>query len=175
MKRALLCLILGASIVSVSSCDFFRKIAGRETSEEIAAKQAQIEIQRLAQIKEQKKLDAIKAAKEKAEQDSIAVMQEILAQGKKVLRPMDKGKLNQAPLPFRYYVTIGSFEEPQNAKRIAAKAQEAGFQTEFVTVCGVLTGVFLNPTNSLIEAYHTLQSVKGQDFCPKDAWILDTK
>ena len=74
MKKTYM-LLLVAVMFTVSGCDFFRKLAGRPTSDVIEAKRMEMlaDIQK-KEIREQEIRDSI-AAVQKAEQDSVETLQ----------------------------------------------------------------------------------------------------
>ena len=58
-----------------------------------------------------------------------------------------------------------------NANRVVAAAEKAGMNPVRIPY-GRLVAIGVCPSNSLVQVYHSLESVRSQSFCPKDAWIL---
>ena len=76
MKKSFI--ILLAAMLSLTGCDFFRKLAGRPTSEDI--EQKRIEIMRAQEAAHQARLDSIKLEHQKVV-DSLVIVDSIRQQG----------------------------------------------------------------------------------------------
>lgn len=153
----------------VGSCDFFRSLAGRPTSDEIAAKR---ELIVLAEKMKKNAEDSLRKAEQKRISDSLYVAEALAGEdGKGVLRTGAKS-IREGQLESAYIVMIGTFSESRNAGRLAEKAEEAGFEPLLLECRNGFTAVGINPGNSLTDAYFTLCKAREHDFCPKDAWIL---
>ena len=108
MKKTALLLLFAAAML-VTGCDFFRSLAGRPTSEMIAAKRdslaeaARLEAEEQARLAaaEQQRLAAIAAA-EQFSRDSLAAEEEIRAAKIMVLTPGKLKGLYQTELDKKY-------------------------------------------------------------------------
>lgn len=155
----------------LQGCDFFRKIAGRPTSDEIAAKRARIELE---EARHQARLDSLKLLQQQAS-DSLALLDSIRRSGVMIL-PSDK-LLGQsaAELGCRYLVMVGAFSDAANAGKQAAKAEAEGYKPLIVKYRNGFTAVGLCPSQSLSDAFTAYKTILQKAFCPKDAWILENE
>lgn len=173
-KMTLACALLTLAML-VSGCDFFRKMAGRPTSADIAELRALIEAE--------EREDALKKeAALKARRDSIEAFQRDSAAMAKVIGTRDflvsgtnliSSSAKQA-LPGRYMIVIGAFRDQNNAQKLADSIGEKGHEAVLIRYCNGCTAVGLDPSGTLVDAYRAFQSAKSDGLCPKDAWILDT-
>ncbi|MCR5244695.1 MAG: SPOR domain-containing protein [Bacteroidales bacterium] len=159
---------IAATAALLCGCDSFRRLAGRPTSEDIAAKKVMIEQERAAH---QARLDSLRRV-EKALADSLALLDEIKASKTMILTTADIKGAAAAGLQYRYYVVVGTFGDRQNAQGLAAKAEAAGYSSQLIPYRNAFTSVGVGGTNSLAEAWATLGKVKGEKFCPVDVWVL---
>lgn len=170
-------------LMMVSGCDFFRKVAGRPTSEDIQAKKAEIakvEEEKLIKVREQARLDSLAEvarlaalAEEKAVADSLAA-RAVLEQNKCVMYDLNSLKgLASGELFHRYYIVVGSFRDSSNADKfmtdVAKDSLMAPVKMRFRTG---MVAVGVCPRNKLTEIAEVIGYVKEQKFCPKDAWVL---
>ena len=116
---------------TVSGCDFFRKIAGRPTSDVIEAKRMEMlaDIQK-KEIREQEIRDSI-AAVQKAEQDSVETLQWLKDNGVMIIDASRFGGITADPYldweyatESSYRVILGSFRSRANALRLISNAEE---------------------------------------------------
>ncbi len=167
MKKTFLLLVLTAVTGLVTGCDFFRSLAGRPTSEQLALKRDSLaevarvkaeEEARLAAL-EQQRLAAIAAA-EQFSRDSLAAEEEIRTSKIMVLTPEKlKGTYN-TQLERKYYVVAGSFRERPNAEK-----KLISFRNGFHAIGAA-------PTDSVTVVLSSLKQLKAAKVCPNDAWIL---
>jgi len=156
MRKLAIILSFSVLLCLVSSCDFLRRISGRPTSDEIAAKKTLIQER------------AAKAAQEAGQaRDS-------------VLAAINDSLVATDPLPaspdnWRYSVVVGSFREEDNAQKMLGKVYERGYRGFVVKMNNGLCAVCLCPTNDEKEAEVSLESLKKEPFCPGGAWILENK
>jgi len=168
MKRILVWGAVILAAMSATGCDFFRKVAGRPTSEEIAAKKEYIEIQEAIH---QARLDSL-AKVEKQAADSVAALDVIRAQGALLMGSSRLGGLASASLPYRYYTIIGAFANADNAGRLAEKAASAGLEAVKIPCRNGYTAVGVQPSSRIVEVCAGLPGIQALEFCPKDVWIL---
>lgn len=149
MKKTLVFTALAASVVLLSGCDMFRRLAGRPTSTEIAEKKAIIE-----RVEREKIAQA-----EKARQDSL-----------------EQVRLAEAvPVDYRFSIILGSFKDKGNAEKLAAKVAEKGFKVELKPAAGGLTTVAACPSATADEARDALDRMKAEGFAQFQPWILEKK
>lgn len=154
MKKTLVFAALAASVVLVSGCDMFRRMAGRPTSSEIAEKREWIEF--LEQEKaEQARLDSLEQARKQHEADSVAAAAAVAG--------------------YRYHIVLGSFSVRENAERLAAKAEQNGFPATLHSGASGMTSVTVCPTPSREEAREALKKVLAADFTQAKPWISEKK
>lgn len=186
MKKTYILVILSAMIL-LSGCDFFRKVAGRPTSEDIEAKK--VEIARVEELKvaqqremerEQARLDSIKVAmelqrlaEEKAAQDSLAALETLKNKGFHIYNSYEFKYISKEDLEHRYYVVVGSFSEVSNANRYIKKISKyPEMDPVKIHLRHKRIAVGVSPRNKVTDLAAVIDDVKAKSFCPKDAWIL---
>lgn len=161
--------MLTVVLTVVTGCDFFRKIAGRPTAQDIESKR--IAIMRAEEAAHQARLDSIKKEHQKIV-DSLAMMDSIRQRGGSILNPSSLGGLFATKLEARYYVIIGSFRTRSNAESLLNQASVKGYSPALISFKNGLVAVGVCPVNNLKEAFHSLKQVRQEKFCPSDVWIL---
>ena len=152
MKGAVL-LSLCAATLLVSSCDFFRFLAGRPTSEEIETRRIEME-----RIQEEIRLQA--------ELDSLSQIKGT------ILNPSKLGGLYTTKLEARYSIIVGAFRTRSYAERKLNQCAAAGYTATIVSFRNGLLAISVCPSNSLNETVQKLRELRGNGICPKDGWIL---
>lgn len=170
MKKCLLITLLCSVALLVSSCDLFRKMAGRPTSADIEQKRAMIEAQKNAHEERLDSMDAV----QKQIADSLAVLDSLRLTNSAVLSSRQLTAESKSSLSARYYVIVGAFGKIENAKKLVAKAEANSYKAELIAYANGFTAVGVCASDNLAEAYARLQEVRQSGFCP-DAWILDNK
>ena len=155
-------------LLTFSSCDFFRKVAGRPTAEELEAKKSEILHNQQVQ---QARIDSLMKVKQMLA-DSIAVLDSLREMKGTILNPSSLGGLFSTKLEARYYIIVGAFRSRANAEALLSEASDAGFYPAIVSFKNGLYAVGVAPCNTLSDAFLSLKSVMREDFCPDDAWIL---
>lgn len=173
MRKIVLIILSVLVVVSVSSCDFVRRVAGRPTSEELnqarelkvkivareKAKADSLEAVRLAEVRRADSLKAVAAA------DSA-----LIANTKAIFRKASRiGKMD--PLEYPYYISLGIFRNKENSAMKIGQAQRAGYE---VTIgrCGPCEVILICPCKTKAEAVTAYEEVSRKRFCPQDAFIL---
>ena len=170
MKKTYILLIL-ASLLTLTGCDFMRKLAGRPTSEDVENKR--IEILRAEEAALQARLDSLRNVEKRMIQDSLNALDSIRQLGGSILNPASLGGLFATKLEARYYIILGSFRARANAEALFKVAKEAGYKPALISFGkGGLIAVGVCPVNKLPDAFVALNNVKKESFCPKDVWIL---
>ena len=135
----------------MTSCDFFRKIAGKPTSKDI--ERMRIE----AQAKKQRQLDSIN----KAKADSLARI---------AAEEAAKKALND-----RFYVILGSFKVPGNAERMYAFLEKNNYTPRNIRFKNGFDLVSAASTNNLQEALRIMEDLLSYEYCPDDVWVYDVR
>lgn len=135
--------------LSVTGCDFFRRLAGRPDSEWIAAKAEAI---RMDEERERIRLDSLEKARKAA---------------------ADSARL--ANHRYRFCIILGSFSSKENAERYVEEIALKGYKGELLAFRNGTTAVGVCPTDDETQARESLNELQRQDFCPKGAWILERK
>ena len=160
-------------MMTVTGCDFFRKVAGRPTSDVIEMKRLEM----MWDLEE-------KAAREKAYKDSVAKVQqamkdsvealEYIAQCRvSVIAPQKLGGILTKDLTSGYYVILGSFKSGANAQALLRKVQGAGdYSPMLISFRSGMMAVAACPSDKVQDAVANIKELKKWDFCPPDAWIL---
>ena len=169
MRKVFLAIVF-AALVMCSSCDSFRKLAGRPTSAEIEAKRAAIEA--AAARAHQARLDSLEKVK-KQMADSLAMLDSLKKMKGTALRgPAAMGGIVTEGLLKKYYIVVGAFMDKGNALAMKETISKAGYMVELIEFCNGYTAVGLCPSDSPSEIYRSLKRVKGEKFCPDGVWIL---
>ena len=174
MKRNALLFVACAALL-VSGCDFFRNLAGRPTSEDIEAKRAAI-LRAEEEARHQARLDSLEKARQRLA-DSLAALEahllDSLSQTKgTLLNPSRLGGLYTTKLEAKYYIIVGAFRTRAYAERKLNNCNEAGLTGTIISFRNGLLAVGVCPSGSLSETVNQLNVMRGNDICPKDAWIL---
>lgn len=156
--------------LSLSSCDLFRKIAGRPTSADIEKKRSALEMEQKAH---NDRLDSLKLLQTQIS-DSLAALDSIRLQGSSIVEARQLTDQEKSRLPYSYYVIVGAFGNPENAGRFAQQASEAGYPSTLIRYRNGFTAVGVCPTDRIVDAYESLKDVRQSGFCP-DAWILNNR
>ena len=170
MKKSCI-FILIVAMLSLSGCDFMRKLAGRPTSEDVEMKR--LEILRAEEAALQARLDSLRNVEQKMIQDSLNALDSIRQIGGSILNPASLGGLFATKLEARYYIILGSFRSRAHAESLFNVAKSAGYKPALISFGkGGLIAVGVSPVNRLPDAYTALSDVRKEKFCPKDVWIL---
>ena len=184
MKKIFAAISLSVLVLSVSSCDLFRSLAGRPTSAELksAIEKQQSSAQQMQAITEEPAITTEQTAPE----ETIAVAS---PQAKKEEYTMVKreGRM-YVPLAYThtnstlkatpehsYYIIVGIYRQKPTLNKMIKDAHDAGYETFLLEYSNGLTSVGLMPCDNLGEAIDAYAKVSKEDFCPKDACILIAK
>ena len=184
MKKIFAAISLSVLVLSVSSCDLFRSLAGRPTSAELksAIEKQQSSAQQMQAITEEPAI----TTEQTAPDETIAVAS---AQAKKEEYTMVKreGRMS-VPLAYThtnstlkatpehsYYIIVGTYRQRPTLNKMIKDAHDAGYETFLLEYSNGLTSVGLMPCDNLGEAIDAYAKVSKEDFCPKDACILIAK
>ena len=184
MKKIFAAISLSVLVLSVSSCDLFRSLAGRPTSAELksAIEKQQSSAQQMQAITEEPAITTEQTAPE----ETIAVAS---PQAKKEEYTMVKRKGRMSvPLAYThtnstlkatpehsYYIIVGTYRQKPTLNKMIKDAHDAGYETFLLEYSNGLTSVGLMPCDNLGEAIDAYAKVSKEDFCPKDACILIAK
>lgn len=168
MRRAIL-LSLAVSMLAVTGCDFFRRLAGRPTSEDIQNKKIQIELAQAAAL--QARQDSIRRV-EQFRLDSLAALDSISHYGVRIYTPARLSGLAETQLESRYHVMVGVFRLRSNAEKLLSRTQAAGYQGSLISFGNGMFAVGVSPTSNIVDAREALKQVRTEKFCPADMWLL---
>ena len=159
------------TMIMVSSCDFFRHMAGRPDAAWIDAKKARIE---LAQHR--------KDSLEQARRDSAALAARAAADSVQVLDSLRKaGKLRLASnvrsipsswLNSRWGVVVGAFGSETNAARLVSKFEAAGYGCRIYKTRSGLNIVLAAPCNRVADAIRAYRGIQKLPFASKECWVI---
>ena len=161
--------MLMVALPLLTGCDFFRKLAGRPTSEDIEDKR--IAIMRAEEAAHQARQDSIMMEQQKVI-DSIAVMDSIKQQKSNIIKTDSLGGLLETELDARYYIIVGSFRSKANAESLLAIATANGYTPILISFKNGLIAVGVGSSDNIKDAFASLNKVSAEKFCPADAWIL---
>lgn len=163
MKKVII-LLSFLSLMTLTSCDMFRKLAGRPTSSDIEAMRSELAVMEAAY---QARIDSLEMEKQILA-DSLAALESIRNRGTKLVGNV----AYENELPSRYYIVIGSFRDISNAQYLYNQAESKGLNPVVVRFSNGYNAVAVSPANRLTDAYQNLLTVLRFPFCPEDAWIL---
>lgn len=163
-------LLLAVLMMTVTSCDFMRVLAGRPTSKDIEDKR--LEIIKAEEAALQAKLDSIRLQEEKKVADSLATIESFASAGVVMSGPERLGGLVAENLPSRYYVIAGAFKDRKNAQNLADDAAAKGYKSSLLDCRRGMVAVGLCPSDNIAEVGAAYASLRNEAFCPKDAWVL---
>ena len=173
MKQYFYICTLALVMMSVTGCDFLRKVAGRPTSDEIKAKRVEIQHRR-----EQARRDSIAladsvAAVKRAQKDSLDACAFISGNGVMTFSPTRLGGVSGPALQHRYYVVVGSFRQTANAEYMKKNMSEVdGCCPELICFRNGMVVVAAFPSDRLQDVVEGYKRLKTHPACPADAWIL---
>ena len=182
MKKSYI-LLLVAVMMSVTGCDFFRKVAGRPTSELIEAKRQEM----IADLE-------AKAEKKKAVQDSLELVVRNESDSIEAIRFIEEndvriypssglgGVLEDGLKDFDSYdgtlyrVIVGSFRDQANAdkmvKKIGEVGESIGLWAHQIRMHNGMIAVAVRPTDRIQSAVAGIDDLRNCGVCPPDVWIL---
>jgi hypothetical protein len=166
---------------TVTGCDFFRKLAGRPTSEEIEIKRQEM----VADLK-------AKAAREKEVQDSLVLAAKRVADSLAAIASLEESDVrvhsdsnlggiaddgaSGMTVKAGYRVIVGSFKDQKNADKMVEKVSAAGdFNPHQVKMRNGMIAVAACPSDNVQDVLSGMDEMKKCGVCPADAWILKTK
>ena len=185
MKKIFAAISLSVLVLSVSSCDLFRSLAGRPTSAELksAIEKQQSSAQQMQDITEEPAITAEEAA---TPEETIAVAS-TQAEKEEYTMVKREGRMS-VPLAYThtnstlkatpehsYYIIVGTYRQKPTLNKMIKDAHDAGYETFLLEYSNGLTSVGLMPCDNLGEAIDAYAKVSKEDFCPKDACILIAK
>lgn len=173
--RVIISFIMVLSLVS--SCDFFRKLAQRPTSDELEAKRQE----KLSA--EQVKADALDIFRKQIEDSMRTVFAAEAAGAHKVATAQSaaqtaaqrsySGASSANINSYRYYICVGAFEILENAQKRAEKARADGYEAALLPY-DEFTAVGICPTNDYIDALLARDNVIESGYC-SSAWVMYNK
>lgn len=172
-------LILIPVALAATGCDFFRKLAGRPTSDQIAAMAEAIRLEESARI-----ADSLRKALAEPQEDSAATTPAPATPAAQAAStPTASSPVTAtttpsaaAPVPAgdlkRFYVVMASFGNSANANKYASILEAKGYPAtilkrgsyQVVAVCG---------TDDEAAIKQSFDEIRRQDFCPQGVWIID--
>ena len=164
MKRIL---VIGAAVpllLSITSCDLLRTLAGRPTSKDIEAKRAMIEKER--QLKEQRQRDS--AARVAAQLEAAAA-----AAAAAAADAPEQKTATQVNGNFR--IILGTFADKSNATRLSSQAVAAGYDAVILQSSTGRSTVAVRAGATEKEAQELKEKLKKEPFCPAGVWIQARK
>ncbi len=182
MKKNFILIAL-LSLMCLSGCDFFRKVAGRPTSADIQDRKELIAVAEKEKAEaaiekaRQDSLLAVRKAEEEAarlaEQDSLAAC-DYLRSVKCMMYDLKGLKgLSSGHLDHRYYIVVGSFGDASNADKFVARlAADPALEPVKMRFRTGMIAVGVCPRDKIKDVRTSFEEVRTQKFCPKDAWIL---
>lgn len=191
MKKIFAAISLSVLVLSVSSCDLFRSLAGRPTSAELKSaieKQQNATETEKQTITEEPAITTQQAAikEQTAPEETIAVAS-TKAEKEEYTMVKREGRMS-VPLAYThtnstlkatpehsYYIIVGTYRQKPTLNKMIKDAHDAGYETFLLEYSNGLTSVGLMPCDNLGEAIDAYAKVSKEDFCPKDACILIAK
>jgi len=169
------------TLVSVSGCDMFRKLAKRPTSEELEAIRKKIEADKaksedtvvLDSVESQVTLDE-QAQVESGELEAEELVEKIRSAGINIFGPSTLGKVEEGETIPAYCVVLGAFGSPDNVQRLCNKISDAGYKPLTIKTTGSLIIVAAEPSDNLSTVFESYKKISQEAFFPVGAWILSS-
>lgn len=184
MKKIFAAISLSVLVLSVSSCDLFRSLAGRPTSAELksAIEKQQSSAQQMQAITEEPAItteqtapeEAIAVASTQAEKEEYTMVKREGRMSVPLAYTHTNSTLKATP-EHSYYIIVGTYRQKPTLNKMIKDAHDAGYETFLLEYSNGLTSVGLMPCDNLGEAIDAYAKVSKEDFCPKDACILIAK
>lgn len=169
MRRLKIILGFVLLVLSVNSCDFFRRIVNRPTSQYIETKRQLIESQNKAHNNRLDSIDII----QKQIADSLAILDSIRLHNSRLIEVKNLTQASKDSLSYRYYTIIATFSNPDNAQRYSKTIIEQGIAVHKVYYANGYIAIGVKPSNTLSDAYLSMIDVRAN--LSPEAWILDNK
>lgn len=204
MKKIFAAISLSVLVLSVSSCDLFRSLAGRPTSAELESaieKQQNAAETEKQTITEEPAITAQQttiteepagttqqaAIKEQTAPEETIAVASTQAEKEEYTMVKREGRMS-VPLAYThtnstlkatpehsYYIIVGTYRQKPTLNKMIKDAHDADYETFLLEYSNGLTSVGLMPCDNLGEAIDAYAKVSKEDFCPKDACILIAK
>jgi len=157
--------------LSLTGCDWVRKMAGRPTSADIEAIRRKIAADEAAVQAKNDSLAVVAAMRKQAVADSVAALDSFAVSGRYFRKPAELGGI-KGDYPAKYAIAVGAFRKVANAQRLSEK-----FDAEIYSPSVVVSGMGLNivlvcPANRIKDLYDSYAELRNNPLFPKDAWIL---
>lgn len=171
MKKRFRIVLLFFTFLSLTSCDFLRRVAGRPTSEQIMEKSQRIELRRKEiadslQEVEYKKVVAIRKA-----QDSLALVRYLDSLEIPYSSIFSFGEPQQ-PLMYKYNAVAGVFRTKKASDAKLYQLQSKGYPATRIYFAGGESAVLLCGGDSVSEVADMILDARSvRKLCPKDTWI----
>ncbi len=193
-------LILIPVALAATGCDFFRKLAGRPTSDQIAAMAEAIRLEESARI-----ADSLRKALAEPQEDSAAIAPAPATQAASTPTASSpvtatttpaaaapatapsapaaaapatapSAPATAAPAPAgdlkRFYVVMASFGNSANANKYASILEAKGYPATILKR-GSYQVVAVCGTDDEAAIKQSFDEIRRQDFCPQGVWIID--
>ena len=162
--------------LSLTSCDFMRRTAGRPTKEEVDMMKD--EIGRIENLRQEEA--RVRASLDSLKMEQQAVMDSIVSLRATAVTPEVKPRVDLSQyvtrnLENKYYVVIGAFQSYENAKALKQKADKYGYSPVFIACRNGLLGVGVCPVDDYEDALIAVQMLRREKFCPSDPWIYTNR
>lgn len=166
MKKLTIYFVLALIFSTLTSCDFLRSVAGRPTSEQLAAKRQMIE-RREVEIR-----DSIRREEQirKFEAEEAEGRQMLADAGFRTNNVFSFGAPLEA-LEHKYYVIIGVYRNSLTADEQVKSVSASGFFPSRIYFDGGIQAVVLCHSDRLKEIATTLNEARAGKVCPKDSWV----
>lgn len=163
--------------MTMTSCDFMRKMAGRPTADEMETlkeEMGRIEQLRLEEARIRTSLDSLELVRQ-VMTDSIANLQATAGQVAAAPVVRDLSHYATPHLENRYYIIIGAFQTYENAKALMRTADQYGYSPVLVACRNGLLGVGVCPVDKYEDALKAIKILRREKFCPADIWIYTNR
>ena len=180
MRRSIILPMLVIAM-TVTSCDFMRKMVGRPTSDEL--EMLKEEIGRIEQLRQEEarvrasldSLEAVRQGLQETVEETVEETAEVAVEVAPVQKVPDHSQYLTPNLENKYYVVIGAFQSYENARALMKKAARYGYSPVLLSCRHGLIGVGVCPVDEYEDALKALQILRREKFCPSDIWIYTNK
>lgn len=158
------------SLLSLSGCDFLRKVASRPTSEDLQAKSELIQRRRKAE-RDSLQLQRMRLLEmEKRRVDSLRAKRALDSMNVKFSGVFSFGEPTSPRLD-KYTVILGVYRMGYKADSQLRSLKSKGFAPLNICFAGGVRAVALCSSDTLARVSSEILRAKESKVCPKDAWI----
>lgn len=160
MRTANKLIILLATVLTVTGCDWLRSQLGMATSQELE----ELKMERIREETAQREKDSL----EKVVADSLAMTADSIETEKEPgSASLDETK--------RFHVILGSFKVHSNSERMAENLRKKGYEPVVFSFYNGFEAVSVCSYDNVTSAFNAMYRLLDEGFGPDDIWVYDIR